>query len=104
MRVAGGQRHRSNDRGRRTGTTPPSPVGRANRAAESAVRTRPMPWHIRRVPRLRGSVLWAPARGSMSPIDEPCVPSELTRYLEEQWIPVIERDVDGEHSLPFGPR
>ncbi len=27
--------------------------------------------------------------------------SELTRYLEEQWVPVIERDVDGENSLPL---
>jgi len=35
------------------------------------------------------------------PIDEPRVQSELTRYLEEQWVPVIERDVDGEHSLPL---
>jgi hypothetical protein len=36
----------------------------------------------------------------MCPIHEPRVQSELTRYLEEQWIPVIEHDVDGEHSLP----
>jgi predicted AAA+ superfamily ATPase len=35
------------------------------------------------------------------PIHEGRVQSELTRYLEEQWVPVIERDVDGEHSLPL---
>lgn len=35
------------------------------------------------------------------PIDDPDVQSELTRYLEDQWVPVIERDVDGPHSLPL---
>jgi hypothetical protein len=60
-----------------------------------------MPGHIRRVPHRGGSVLCAPARGSKSPIHEPRVQSELTRYLEEQWMPVIERDVEGEHSLPL---
>jgi hypothetical protein len=25
---------------------------------------------------------------------------ELTKFLEENWIPVIEQDVDGEKSLP----
>ena len=35
------------------------------------------------------------------PIHEGRVQSELTRYLEEQWMPVITRDVDGEHSLPL---
>ena len=35
------------------------------------------------------------------PIDDPSVQFELTRYLEDQWVPVIERDVDGPHSLPL---
>ena len=35
------------------------------------------------------------------PIDEPRVQSELTRYLEDQWLPVIVRDVDGENSVPL---
>jgi predicted AAA+ superfamily ATPase len=29
------------------------------------------------------------------------VQRELTRYLEENWVPVIERDVDGPSSVPF---
>ena len=35
------------------------------------------------------------------PVDEPAVQSELTRYLEDPWMPVIEKDVDGPHSLPL---
>jgi len=35
------------------------------------------------------------------PIDAPAVSSELTRYLEEGWIPVIESDVDGPNALPL---
>jgi len=35
------------------------------------------------------------------PIDESAVQAELTRYLEDNWIPVIEQDVDGSHSLPL---
>ncbi len=35
------------------------------------------------------------------PIDEPTVQFELTRYLEDPWTPVIEKDVDGAHSLPL---
>ncbi len=34
------------------------------------------------------------------PIDDPPVQFELTRYLPENWTPVIEKDVDGAHSLP----
>jgi hypothetical protein len=34
-------------------------------------------------------------------IDEPRVQFELTRYLPEQWVPVIEKDVDGPNSLPL---
>jgi predicted AAA+ superfamily ATPase len=34
------------------------------------------------------------------PMDDPNVKSELTRYLEDTWTPVIERDVDGPDSLP----
>jgi predicted AAA+ superfamily ATPase len=33
-------------------------------------------------------------------IDEPRVRDELTRYLPDQWKPIIEKDVDGPHSLP----
>jgi len=35
------------------------------------------------------------------PIDEPRVRDELTRYLPDQWKPIIERDIDGPHSLPL---
>lgn len=34
------------------------------------------------------------------PVDDPRVQFELTRYLSENWPPVIERDVDGPQSLP----
>lgn len=37
---------------------------------------------------------------SMIPIDDPRVQSELTRYLSDNWSPIIERDVDGPNSLP----
>jgi hypothetical protein len=36
---------------------------------------------------------------AMIPIDE--VQSELTRYLEDNWLPVIDKDVDGINSLPL---
>jgi len=35
------------------------------------------------------------------PMDDSQVQSELTRYLEDNWIPVIEKDVDGSNSLPL---
>jgi len=35
------------------------------------------------------------------PIDEPRVQFELTRYLSDNWTPVIEKDVDGPQSLPL---
>jgi predicted AAA+ superfamily ATPase len=35
------------------------------------------------------------------PIDDPRVQSELTRYLPDNWPPVIEKDVDGPSSLPL---
>src|SRR5260370_22385102 len=35
------------------------------------------------------------------PIDDPLVQYELTRYLEDSWTPIIERDVDGANSLPL---
>jgi len=35
------------------------------------------------------------------PVDDPRVQNELTRYMEDQWPPVIEKDVDGPHSLPM---
>ena len=34
-------------------------------------------------------------------IDDPRVQSELTRYLSDNWVPVIEKDVDGPNSLPM---
>lgn len=33
-------------------------------------------------------------------MDDSQVQSELTRYLEDNWIPILERDVDGPNSLP----
>jgi len=38
---------------------------------------------------------------AMLPIDEPAVQFELTRYLDDPWVPVLEKDVDGPHSLPL---
>jgi len=35
------------------------------------------------------------------PLDSPAVQQELTRYLEDHWVPVIEKDVDGPNSLPL---
>jgi len=35
------------------------------------------------------------------PMDDPQVQSELTRYLEDNWIPAIDKDVDGTNSLPL---
>ena len=34
------------------------------------------------------------------PIDDPRVQTELTRYLPDNWVPVIEKDVDGPSALP----
>lgn len=38
---------------------------------------------------------------SSVPIYDPRVQFELTRYLSDNWTPVIERDVDGPNSLPL---
>jgi predicted AAA+ superfamily ATPase len=38
---------------------------------------------------------------STVPIDDPRVQSELTRYLSDNWAPIIEKDVDGSSSLPL---
>ena len=38
---------------------------------------------------------------STIPIDDPRVQFELTRYLSDNWVPIIERDVDGPNSLPL---
>jgi predicted AAA+ superfamily ATPase len=35
------------------------------------------------------------------PLDSAAVQSELTRYLPPTWRPVIEKDIDGPHSLPL---
>jgi len=64
----------------------------------------------RGVLRLMASVihsLWE--RGDRNPfimpcnvsIDEPRVQFELTRYLSDNWVPVLEKDVDGPNSLPL---
>ncbi|MBN1984134.1 MAG: DUF499 domain-containing protein [Chitinivibrionales bacterium] len=37
---------------------------------------------------------------STIPIDDPRVQNELTRYLSDNWVPIIEKDVDGPESLP----
>jgi len=37
---------------------------------------------------------------SSVPVDDPPVQAELNRYLEDNWPPVLEVDVDGPHSLP----
>ncbi len=38
---------------------------------------------------------------STVPIDDLRVQSELTRYLSDNWAPIIEKDVDGANSLPL---
>jgi predicted AAA+ superfamily ATPase len=38
---------------------------------------------------------------STIPIDDGRVQSELTRYLSDNWVPIIEKDVDGPGSLPL---
>lgn len=38
---------------------------------------------------------------SNMPIDDPRVQFELTRYLSDNWVPVIEKDVDGPNSVPL---
>jgi predicted AAA+ superfamily ATPase len=64
----------------------------------------------RGVLRLMASVihsLWE--RGDRNPlilpcniaIDEPRVQFELTRYLSDNWVPVLAKDVDGANSLPL---
>jgi hypothetical protein len=35
------------------------------------------------------------------PMDASPVQTELTRYLEDSWVPVIEKDIDGPNSLPL---
>jgi predicted AAA+ superfamily ATPase len=38
---------------------------------------------------------------STIPIDDPRVQFELTRYLSDNWVPILEKDVDGGSSLPL---
>jgi len=38
---------------------------------------------------------------SSIPIDDGRVQNELTRYLSDNWVPIIERDVDGPNSTPL---
>ena len=38
---------------------------------------------------------------SMVPIDDGNIQKELLNYVEDNWAPVIEKDVDGPHSLPL---
>ena len=44
------------------------------------------------------SILILPA---IVPIDDPSVQPELTRYLEDRWSAVIDRDVNGPHAVPI---
>jgi len=37
---------------------------------------------------------------STIPLDDPHIQFELTRYLSDNWAPVIEKDIDGQASLP----
>jgi len=64
----------------------------------------------RGVLRLMASVihtLWERQDGSLMilpanvPIDAPSVQFELKQYLDDPWVPVIEKDIDGPHSLPL---
>lgn len=45
-----------------------------------------------------GNLLIMPAT---VPMDDPSVRDELTRYMDDPWTPVIEKDVDGLNSLPL---
>ncbi|HEV3006532.1 MAG TPA: DUF499 domain-containing protein, partial [Pirellulales bacterium] len=45
-----------------------------------------------------GNLLILPAN---VPVDDSRVQFELTRYMDDQWVPVIEKDVDGSNSLPL---
>jgi len=38
---------------------------------------------------------------STIPLDDPRVQAELTHYLSDNWLPIIEHDVDGPDSLPL---
>ena len=38
---------------------------------------------------------------SLVPVDDPGVRADLTSYLSDRWVPIIESDVDGPHSLPL---
>jgi predicted AAA+ superfamily ATPase len=38
---------------------------------------------------------------STIPIDDQRVQFELTRYMSDHWVPIIEKDVDGPNSLPL---
>ena len=38
---------------------------------------------------------------SSVPLDDGGVRSEVTRYLDDNWEPIIDQDVDGPHSTPF---
>lgn len=38
---------------------------------------------------------------SMIPMDDTRVRPELTRYLTDNWVPIIEKDIDGPNALPL---
>jgi predicted AAA+ superfamily ATPase len=38
---------------------------------------------------------------SSVPLDDGGVRSEVTRYLDDNWEPIIDQDIDGPHSTPF---
>ena len=35
------------------------------------------------------------------PINDQRVQFELTRYLSDNWVPILEKDIDGANSLPL---
>src|ERR1700737_4197911 len=45
-----------------------------------------------------GNLLILPAN---IPVDDSAVQFELTRYMTDPWVPVLESDVDGPNSLPL---
>src|SRR5207245_830146 len=38
---------------------------------------------------------------AMVPIDDAAVQPEMTRYLDDRWAPIIDKDVDGPNSAPL---
>ena len=53
------------------------------------------------VARAPGVLAGSPAAALVFATLDPRVQFELTRYLSDNWVPVIEKDVDGPSSLPL---